>query len=307
MELRPVSSDDLEACLQIFYASLDVLHERMGEPPVPRNPEALRLVFEHLIATDPEHCWLAEEERRSVAFGLAHQRGDHWYLGFLFVLPEAQSRGIGRALLERCLPPAEERASTRLSVAVEALQPVSTALYAQYGMVPRVPLYVLIGDLRPGVLPDPGAGLARARLEPLAFGSVEDGGGQLAGTLDRLDRVIVGYARPQEHRFLEAPGRLGFLYRQGSEVVAYGYAQASGRIGPVCARDPNWLPALLGHLVSAVRPLGGWQAIVPGPATQAFVPLLAAGLRIDGGPAIYCGTWNGPQLDRYLPMNFALN
>ena len=306
MELRPVTAGDVQACMDVFYAAIDELHARIAEPPIPRNRQALAGVFAHIAATDPSRCWLADDAGRVVAFGLAHQRDDHWYLGFLFVLPEWQSRRVGRALLEKCLPPPDERARTRLSVAVEAAQPVSTALYAQYGLVPRVPLYVLTGDVRPGALPDPAAGLAAAGLDAMAFGALGDPEAVWLA-VDGLDRQVVGYARPQEHRFLAVPDRLGFLYRQGSELVAYGYVQPSGRIGPICATDPLVIGAILGHLVSAVRPVGGWQAIVPGPATEALLPLLRAGLRIDGGPALYCGNWAGPQFDRYLPMNFALD
>lgn len=306
MELRPITRDDLRACLDVFYAAADDLQTRLAQPPMPRNPEGLGRVFGHLASTDPDSCWLAEDQGEVIGFGLAHLRADHWYLGFLFVLPEWQGRGVGRAVLERCLPPAPVRAHTRLSVAVQAAQPVSTALYAQYGMVPRVPLYVLTGDLTPGALPDPARRLPLVGLEPIAFRALEDPAA-VAVAVDGLDRQVVGYARPPEHHFLGVPDRLGFLYRQGSETVAYGYAQPSGRLGPVCSLDPRLLPAILGHLVATVRPLGGWQAIVPGPAAEALVPLLGAGLRIDGGPALYCGTWHGPQFDRYLPMNFALN
>lgn len=174
MELRPVRRQDVGACLDVFYAAVEELNDRLGQPQIPRNPDALGRVFEHLAATDPERSWLADDAGRAVAFGMAHQRDDHWYLGFLFVLPEWQSRGVGRSVLEKCLPPSEARPNTRLSVAVQAAQPVSTALYAQYGMVPRTPLYVLTGDLTPGMLPDPGSGLAAAGVDAVAFRALED-------------------------------------------------------------------------------------------------------------------------------------
>jgi GNAT superfamily N-acetyltransferase len=303
---RPVTARDVDACLNVFYVSLDELHERVGQPAIPRNPHALELVFGHLMATDPQRCWVAEDDGKVIGFGLAHQRGDHWYLGFLFILPGSQGRGVGRALLERCLPPPMERPTTRLSVAVEAVQPVSTALYAQYGMVPRVPLYVMLGDVKPGVLPDAGAGLVAAGLEALAFASLEDSS-TVAAAVDRLDAEVVGYARRQEHAFLAVPDRIGFLYRHGEKFAAYGYVQPSGRIGPVASLEPAWLPAIIGHLVAAVRPLGAWQAIVPGPAKDALLPLLQAGFRFDDAPAIYCASWDGPRFDRYLPINFALD
>jgi hypothetical protein len=155
-------------------------------------------------------------------------------------------------------------------------------------------------------LPDPSRGLAEAGLEPLAFGSIGDQA-VVQYELDTLDRLVVGYARPQEHQFLAVPDRLGFLYKEGSRVLAYGYAQASGRIGPITATEPGLLTPILGHLVRAVRPVGGWQAIVPGPAADALLPLMRAGLRIDEPPVLYCSNWDGPRFDRYLPINFALN
>jgi hypothetical protein len=243
-----------------------------------------------------------------VAFGMAHQRGDHWFLAFLFVLPEWQGQGIGRALVERSLPPALER--DRIAVCVGSAQPVSTALYSTFGMSPRVPLYVMTGFLEAGALPD---GVDGDRgLEALAFealaGRGATGHGQLADHVASLDRELLGYERPQEHRFWRGLESKGYLYfgPGDSEAAGYGYVEGSGRIGPVAVREPELLPHVLGHLVRAVTPLGGWQVVVPGPAREAWLPLLKAGLRIDGPPAIYSATWPGPPFDRYLPLNFAL-
>ena len=46
--------------------------------------------------------------------------------------------------------------------------------------------------------------------------------------------------------------------------------------------------------------------MVPGVAITALRPLLAAGLRIDGTPAVYCSEGRGPRFDRYIPMSYAL-
>jgi hypothetical protein len=45
--------------------------------------------------------------------------------------------------------------------------------------------------------------------------------------------------------------------------------------------------------------------IVPGPASELFAALLHVGLRIDGPPAVFCASWQGPAFDRYVPINFA--
>ena len=52
--------------------------------------------------------------------------------------------------------------------------------------------------------------------------------------------------------------------------------------------------------------LEGRQVVMPGPCAGAMVPLLGAGMRIDGTPAVYCAGGATPRLDRYIPMSFAL-
>jgi hypothetical protein len=74
----------------------------------------------------------------------------------------------------------------------------------------------------------------------------------------------------------------------------------------VAATEPTLLPALLGHLVRSTPVLEGRQLVLPGACIAALQPLLDAGLRIDGTPAIYCAQGPGPRFDRYIPMSFAL-
>jgi hypothetical protein len=74
----------------------------------------------------------------------------------------------------------------------------------------------------------------------------------------------------------------------------------------VAASQPELLPVLLGQLVRSVPVIEGRQVVTPGAARTALESLLAAGMRLDGTPAVYCAERPGPRLDRYLPMSFAL-
>jgi GNAT superfamily N-acetyltransferase len=302
MDLRPVRVEDVSACLEVFFVSLDELHARLGQPPLPRNPESTGAALRHLVETDPDGCWLVESNGRVVGFGLAHQRDDHWYLAFLFILPSEQGRGVGRGLVQACLGDNAGAGARRRSVVVEAIQPVSTGLYSQYGMVPRVPLYVFTGEIRQGALPDGEAALHAAGLTAAEFTGSR---AEAQDDMDALDRRVVGWIRHPEHEFLDTRERRAFLYRRGTEVAGYGYVQRSGRVGPICALEPTDLLPLTTHLLGSTQPPGAWQIIVPGPADDLFPALLRAGLRIDGPPAIFCSSWKGPSFDRYVPMNFA--
>jgi GNAT superfamily N-acetyltransferase len=276
-----------------------------------RNSPPLARLFEHLLATDPDGAWVAEADDGIVAIALAHQRGDQWFLGFLFVLPEWQGRDVGRGLLEKALDAMGASPSrARLGVCVEAAQPIATALYARWGMVPRVPLYLLTGRLDPARLAGT-AGTIRATPFASLAGPGTPGRGSpldegLLSALGTVDRAVLGIDRPADHGFWRSTGRIGLLFGDPTSPSGYGYVQPSGRVGPVVVREPGSLLPALRVLTGTVPPPDGWQIIVPGPAGDVLRALLDAGLRIDGGPVLWCGTWVGPPFDRTIPMQFAL-
>lgn len=277
--------------LEVFFHAIEDLETQRGQAPQPRNAAPLEMHFGHLLETDPDSCYVADDRRRVVAFGIVMRRGAEAFLSFLFVEPRWQGRGIGRALFDACVAGAGEGIE-RLSTCVEANQPVSTGLYARMGLVPRTPLYLLRGDLPDEALPTVPDSIARLPVR--------------AGDAAALDRSLLGYERPQDHAFW-ARERTGTLFTdEAGAVIGYGYAHPSGRIGPVAALDPAYLRGFVGYLVRLTQVLEGRQLVVPGPATSLLVPLLQAGLHIDGTPAIHCAMGPGPAFDRYIPMSYAL-
>ncbi len=289
-ELRVATVADIPALLKVFFSAMEDLDGRRGRPLQPRNAAPLEMHFGHLLSTDPGSTYVADDHGSIVAFGIVMQRGPSAFLSFLFVEPGWQGRKVGRAVLEACLRAC--RGIDRVSTCAEADQPVSTGLYASIGMAPRTPLYLLRGLLPDTALPDLPAGIAR---RPVAAAS-------LAG----FDRALMGYERPADHAFW-ARERQGVMFLDDAGgVLGYGYAQPSGRIGPVAALESGYLPAFLGYLARITPVLEGRQLVVPGHAISVLRPLLAAGLRIDSTPAIYCSSGPGPHLERYLPMSYAL-
>jgi GNAT superfamily N-acetyltransferase len=286
MDFRPIDPVDLEACADVFYAADDELMARRGLPLSPRNRLALLRLFSHIQATSPHRAWLAERDGRVLGFGMSAQRERLVFLSFLFVEPTEQSKGLGRALLERSMADGLDKA-----VCIFSVQPVSAALYARYGMVPRVPLYTFTGrPTRP--LPELPAGLSVGPLE-------------VSGT-EALDRAVTGFARVQDHAaWLDWERRLFGLFDAG-RPVAYGYAQASGRLGPVVAERPELVLPFVAALMREIEPLEAWMVHVPGPAAEPFSALLSAGMRIDGPPVLFCASSHAIDHSRYLPSTFAL-
>lgn len=303
--LRPMRGDDVDACLEIFYTSQDELYDRLRQPRLPRGPTRLRSLIEHLRSTDPALAWVAEGSAGLLAFLNAVRRDDFWYLSFLFVLPEAQAAGLGRRLLGRALPEPDDPCLR--ATCVDSLQPVSTGLYSTFGLVPRAPIFTLIGRPRPGGWPR----TPRSTVRPVTFEEVapaSDHEARLGAILEEIDREVLGFSRPLDHRVWGRAGRVGTLFldtgRAGA-ALGYGYRAPSGGIGPLVLRTPELAPDVLGQLFEPPPP-DGFQLFVPGPFAEALAPLVRAGLRFEGPPALLCATEPLPALDRCLVNGFAL-
>ena len=328
VRVRPATEADLAHCGTIWRDALNDYMSRLNQPEVPAELAPIGRLHAHLLASDGERFMVAtrgaghgaardagdatapsaaaEEPPGTggppIAFAAATRRDGVWFLSMLFVRPEEQGAGLGRAMLRRILP----RDGCALATATDSAQPISNALYASHGIVPQMPLLSLIGEVTDAAcLGDLPAGIAAVPFEELAAGPPGAAGhAALVAMIDALDAEIAGFTHPQDHRFLRGEGRQGFLYQgPGGAALAYGYASAAGRVGPVAVRDEALLPAVIGHLVRAVPPRGASAVWAPGHAGALVAALLRAGLRIDGFPVLLC--WSRPFADfsRYVPIS----
>jgi hypothetical protein len=125
--------------------------------------------------------------------------------------------------------------------------------------------------------------------------------------VDAVDRAVLGYAHQEDHGFLRADGRIGFLYQTtGGDPVGYGYSSKAGRFGPVALLDETVTAPVLAHLLTAVQPRGATSAWIPGANDRAMVALLRAGLRIEGFPALLCWTRPFAAFELYVPAGLSL-
>jgi GNAT superfamily N-acetyltransferase len=287
---RPATPADLADCERIWRDGLNDYLRRLNQPEVPEDNPGLRRLHAHALATDPDRFWVAARAGRNVAFGSAVRRGPVGFLSMLFVDPSEQARGVGRRLLARVLPP---DTTPILATATDTAQPISNGLYASLGIVPRMPLFNVVGRPRAGWQPPVLPG--RLRAVPLTQDH--------AAAVDALDADVVGYAHPEDHAFLRTEGPVTFGYLDGRQLVGYGYASPIGRIGPIAARDADLVGPILGHLLTAVEPRGASAIWLPGDASGAMAVALDAGLRFEDFPLLF--GWNRPFADfeRYLPIS----
>jgi GNAT superfamily N-acetyltransferase len=315
LSFRPVAASELAACAAVWRDSINHYTRPQGRPDIPPETAPLLRLYEHLRSTDPERFVAAfvadpaaERGERVVAFGAAVRRERLSFMSMLFVLPEMQGHGLGRAIMDLIMPPGgltTEGPGDPLvrATATDSAQPISNALYATYGLVPRVPLLNLIGlPERPEAFGDLPSGITAVPFADVLAGA--GGDGRLAAAIDALDRETLGVAHPIDHDFVRREGRRGWLYvGPDGTPVAYGYAGEAGRVGPIACRDDALLTATLGHVMQAVRPRGAFAVWLAGSADRAVVSALHAGFRLDPWPVLLC--WDHPFVDlaRYVPIS----
>ena len=283
MEIRPAVEADLPAVHGVFRRSIEVLYERHRfEPPRPPQDVFVRQ-HAHLLEHDADRFWVAAAEGRLVGFSAAFVREDAWFLSALFVSPEHQSRGVGKELLARVWEGGLD-VRHRITI-VDAIQPVSTGLYARAGLLPVTPLMSLAGE--------PRAGQSHG-LEP---GPLDE------GALAELDRAAYGFDRAPDHAFWRAEA-CGTLWKTAGEAVAYSYRWPGGRLGPVAGRTPE----ACGHALAAEleRAEGRFVSlVVPASARPALSVALAAGLRYSGPPGLILST-DGAGPNALIPHGYSL-
>lgn len=339
--LRLGRTTDADACAVIWSRSIADYERRLNRPVFETDLGPVAGLVRHLAATDPERFWVAtrpapgapasgaastddllaiEGGERVVAFGAASLRGPLWFLGLLFVMPDEQARGLGAALLARTLP--GERLPARgaplapagsasvLATVTDAAQPISNALYARIGLVPRVPAWRLVGRPdRPGALGPLPAGVvgipfaAQGGIPALDPALDADA---VARDLERVDRALLATSKSLDHAWRRAAGR-AYLYRAADgSPLGYGYVTPAGTVGPVAVVDAALLAPVVGHLLDAHPPAGASSVAVTGGAPGLFRALLEAGFRLDGFPALVCGSGDPVPHDRYVMGSYAL-
>jgi GNAT superfamily N-acetyltransferase len=327
---RPAREADLDDCTRIWRLGIEDYQGRLNQPAMPDDLAPLKRLLAHLLTTDPDRFWVAGAPRDVdggdgelvVGFSSASLRDGLWFLAMLFVDPEFQRDGIGQALLDRAQAgrdvdpggPAIPRPDDPLDSGIhtwgmctDAVQPISNGLYARRGMVPRVPIWRLFGEVRRwSAVPPLPEGLIAVPFEAVERDG-PDGPRRLAAILDEVDLGLLASTHQVDHAYLRRDGRVGFLARErAGRVVGYAYGSGVGRLGPVAALDPSLQPALIGMAIREVPALGAVALWVPGTAAEAMRGLLDAGLRIDGFPGMICWSRADHPFDRYLPISLAI-
>jgi len=291
---RRARPDDAMACHELMWASVTDLGQRQGSPLSGtaddwwRSSEALNRELARMAA----EWWVAEEagSDRLAGFARSIERDGLLELTELFVRPGQQSRGVGRALLERAFPAG--RGTVRSIIATTDVR--AQARYYAAGTVARFPLYTLAGV--PSGRSVPAGDLA---VEPIAIAD------HLAIEAQReVERAVLGHRRSEaELRWLLGQRR-GHLYRRAGAAVGFSFVGPDGA-GPAATLDPADLPTVLAHVEGVAHAIGleHLELQVPGPNAVAIRHLMGRGLRFDSWINLLMSDRPFGRFDRFIPFS----
>jgi GNAT superfamily N-acetyltransferase len=243
--------------------------------------------MEHLAATAAED-WVAEDpDGRVIGWAQSIERDGMLELTMLFVDPDAQSRGVGRGLLERAFPLGRGRTRT-----ISATQdPRAVALYLRFGVSYLTSSIDVLGPPRASTI------ATDLLIERVLPGVTADAEAAIAD----IERALLGHARLEDTRFLLGK-RPAWLARRGGRVVGMAFGMDGDCTGPIGVLDPADLPALMGTVENDaverdVKELG---FTIPMVNATALDHVLGRGFHVDTFYTFLLSSSTEMRLDRYI-------
>jgi GNAT superfamily N-acetyltransferase len=276
IRFRPATPDDDYNLFLILEHAIAELVRSLGElePTSIANPDALakmweerRSLYAHLGHT-AVYAWVAEQDGKPVGYARSVAHEHLLELTELFVMPELQSRGIGRELLARAFP--QDDHEYRMIIASPDLRALSR--YIRGGVYPRFGIYYTYREPRDEPLHD-AASATGLRIEQAADdGALEH--------LAAVDLELFGLRRDADHRWL-ASDRTRILYFRAGVCVGYGYT--GRRNGPFALLHPEDAAVVLAHAESLAAQAGHehFGLEVPTVNHAALAHLLQRGFHLD--------------------------
>ena len=249
---RQASEPDFERTYQIMAAATNHLAAAHNFPQEADDKALLprALAFRrHALSHDAQRFWVAETCGQAIAFGIGILRDHLSYLATLHVLPDYQGRGIGHALVDRCIGHEQTPGARIWMTVADSLNPVAHGLYGQFGMYPWVPLTTLSGPIpKSGITVDEER-MRRARrlTSNLADLSV------LAG----IDEFVLGLRRDLEHQlWLTQEDIVAYLFGDPRNPEGYAYLSTTGVIGPIAVKSESAMESALAFCLAQLRVMG---------------------------------------------------
>jgi GNAT superfamily N-acetyltransferase len=286
--IRPGNRADIRACHDLLWAAVTDLGARQGRPFEGSADDwwVEGASLHEFLAEHSAEWWVAQAagSRELTGYARSTERAGMLELTEFFVRPGNQSRGAGKALLERVFPPG--RGKVRSIVATT--DPRALSLYYRAGVVARFSYLSLAGAPR------------AAEPDQLSASPIDDDPA-LLDEVARVEQAVLGYPRsPAELRWLLGR-REGYLFWRDGAVTGFAFVSKAGS-GPIAALEPADLPDILLHVEGRAHALGvqKLELEVPGLNATAVRHLLDRGFRIDPWVNVFMSDQPFGRFDRFI-------
>lgn len=286
--LIPVEPDHLPELGRICYDAFSTLQRRHNAPVDFESADEGRMVI-NLLANRPDYIGVAaiEEDRHGkqtlIGSNFLQTSDVVCGLGPITVDPKAQSKGVGRALMQHIINEARQRDRREVRLFQEAINTTSLSLYTSLGFS-----WVDSAALMTPPRLDPGeaaSDLGVRAMNPADLPAVAE-----------LSEATYGYSRAEDAAILLGGPFQGFVRERGGAIVGYLFPSMLGHAGAESDDD------LIAMLTVMGQQLGGPPAkfICPLSEVALFRSLLTRGARVlktlnymslGGSYAQPSGTW----------------
>ena len=152
IQIRPMKSEDVEACGRICYEAFRGISERHNFRPDFPNAEAGIDLMRMLVDSPNSFSVVAEQDGEVIGSNHLVEYDAIRAVGPITVDPAAQAKGAGRMLMEAVIERGKGSAGIRL--VQDAFNTASLSLYASLGFDVKEPLALMEGELKGDLPPD---------------------------------------------------------------------------------------------------------------------------------------------------------
>ena len=238
INIRPVTSADVESCGQIIYQAFCGIADRHNFPHDFQSLEHTNGLVQMLIGNPAIYGVAAESDGKFVGSNFLWEQNEIAGVGPITIDPEAQSSGVGRRLMQAVIERGKDAPGIRL--VQDAFNSTSMSLYASLGFDVKEPLVLIEGAID-GDLP------AGIEVRPL---SDED-----YAACDELCRKTHGFSRVEELRGI-AQMMPAFVVGRENRIVGYASAPNVWQMNHAVAEtDEDMQNLLLGAANLTGKPL----------------------------------------------------
>ena len=296
LTIRKPRRDEFLQIMKLIIKSANDLRVKSGRKPWDSVAVEVPPLSYHLYETDPDGHKCAYYDNKIVGFAAALVRGKQWYLGYLFIDPAFQLKGVGKKLLDHAFAYGSDKADSH-ALCTFPYSETALALYSSFGMMPTSPLLEMQKKAEKNdIVPEFGLMIE------------EDNSPKSILRINKLEREIRGYPHQIDWKFFSRdPKHKVYQFYENAKWVGYSVISGGRLIAPAGSIEPQYLPDIVSQSYKIVIRYGAdfCRLWIGGPNALLYQRLKSHGFRINE-MSVFLSTKPYGDFSRYCPAHLAV-